>query len=94
MPIGRSCGIRNTPGLARVLPSEIAEVLGHRLKIVGYQDAPGSSRIHENFRIRNVVEAGCLRTPKIDRWLPSDNRANDGLVEVIVRLEANPHLGE
>ena len=74
-----------------VFPNKLPEVFRHGLEIVRNQNATVSSGFHQNFGIRNTMEPSGLRASEVDGWFTPDEGTHDGLIEVIVRLEAYPH---
>jgi hypothetical protein len=81
-----------TPGLEPPAFEELAKVPWHGLEIVRYKNAilPGSQCQHR--RVGNSFKIGVVRGEKINCRLSTPATANDCVVEVGIRQEANHPL--
>ena len=70
---------------------EFAEMLRHRPYIVGDENSAGFRSEGEDFRVRSPLEACLGDSLEIDARFAAGDRQDDRLIEILVRLEPEPH---
>jgi hypothetical protein len=76
---------------ARRTLDELGEMAWHGSDIVGYEDPTGGCREGKYLRIEQPPKTGFGGSLKIDARFSTENRLDDDLIEVCVRLKKKAH---